>query len=31
MIRIGKLLGLTYVGFLAVWFWATRRRWHKVG
>jgi hypothetical protein len=28
MMRIGKLLGLLYAGFLAVWFWATRLRWN---
>jgi hypothetical protein len=28
MIRIGKILGLLYGGFLTVWFWATRLRWN---
>jgi hypothetical protein len=28
MMRIGKLLGLLYAGFLTVWFWATRLRWN---
>ena len=28
MMRIGKLLALAYVGFLAVWVWATRVRWN---
>jgi hypothetical protein len=26
MTRIGIVLGLVYVGFLSIWFWATRRR-----
>jgi hypothetical protein len=26
MLQIGAALGLIYVGFLAVWFWATRFR-----
>jgi hypothetical protein len=28
MMRLAKLLGLVYAGFLAVWFWATRLRWN---
>jgi hypothetical protein len=28
MMRLAKLLGLVYAGFLAIWFWATRLRWH---
>jgi hypothetical protein len=27
MMRLAKLLGLVYAGFLAVWFWGTRLRW----
>jgi hypothetical protein len=26
MLQIGMLLGLTYLGFLALWFWRTRFR-----
>jgi hypothetical protein len=26
MTQIGMVLGLVYVGFLSIWFWATRRR-----
>ena len=26
MVQIGMLLGFAYLGFLAVWFWATRGR-----
>jgi hypothetical protein len=26
MLQLGAVLGLVYVGFLAVWFWATRFR-----
>jgi hypothetical protein len=26
MVQIGMLLGLAYLGFLSIWFWATRRR-----
>jgi len=26
MVQIGLLLGLAYLGFLAVWFWTTRFR-----
>jgi hypothetical protein len=28
MMRLAKLIGLVYAGFLAVWFWATRLRWN---
>jgi hypothetical protein len=28
MMRLAKLLGLVYAGFLAVWLWATRLRWN---
>jgi hypothetical protein len=31
MMRIGMLLGLVYVAFLTVWFWATRLRWNGNG
>jgi hypothetical protein len=31
MMRIGMLLGLAYVAFLTVWFWATRLRWNGNG
>jgi hypothetical protein len=27
LVRVGTVLGLIYVGFLTVWFWATRLRW----
>jgi hypothetical protein len=28
IMQIGKLLGLVYAAFLAIWFWATRLRWN---
>ena len=28
MMRIGKVLGMLYAGFLAIWLWATRVRWN---
>jgi hypothetical protein len=28
MMQIGMLLGMVYLGFLTIWFWATRLRPH---
>jgi hypothetical protein len=28
-VQLGMLLGVVYLAFLSVWFWATRVRWNQ--